>query len=86
MTGVQIDLLIDRNDGIIDLCEMKYSESEYAITQQYESELRNKKNVFSSATRTRKAVHTIMITTYGLKQNAYCWSVQKNVMMDALFR
>lgn len=83
--GAQIDLLIDRSDGIIDLCEMKYSDAEYTITQQYESELRTKKDVFSSVTRTKKAVHTIMVTTYGLKQNAYSWSVQKEVAMEALF-
>jgi len=83
--GVQIDLLIDRSDGIINLCEMKYSDSEYTITQQYESELRTKKDVFASVTRTKKAIHTIMVSTYGLKQNAYCWSIQKEVTMDALF-
>ena len=85
MPGTQIDLLIDRSDGIIDLCEMKYSDSEYTITQQYESELRTKKDVFSSVTRTRKSVHIILVTTFGLKQNAYCWSIQKEVTLDSLF-
>lgn len=45
--GVQIDMLIDRNDGIIDLCEMKYSESEYAISAAYAQEMARKRSVFS---------------------------------------
>ena len=83
--GVQIDLLIDRADGIIDLCEMKYSDAEYAISESYESQLRERKAIFSSATLTKKAVHTIMVTTYGLRQNAYSWYVQGEVTMDDLF-
>lgn len=30
-SGVQIDLLIDRRDATINLCEMKFSETEFTI-------------------------------------------------------
>ena len=84
--GAQIDLLIDRNDQVINLCEMKFSISEYTITSDYEQNLRRKKNVFISETNTRKALHITMITTYGLKRNMYSDIVQKEVTLEDLFR
>ena len=84
--GAQIDLLIDRNDQVINLCEMKFSISEYTITSDYEQNLRRKKNVFICETNTRKALHITMITTYGLKRNMYSDIVQKEVTLEDLFR
>lgn len=85
LKGVQIDLLIDRNDGIIDLCEMKYSKEEYAITEAYSREMASKASTFSQVSKTHKAVHTVMVTTYGLVPNAYAYDVQNQVVMDDLF-
>ncbi len=83
--GAQIDLLIDRNDQVINLCEIKFSMGEFTINKEYDEKLRNKKNVFIESTNTRKAVHLTMITTYGLKQNAYSGMIQSEVKMDDLF-
>ena len=47
-SGIQIDLLIDRSDGIIDVCEMKYSKDSYTITSDYANELARKRNVFQT--------------------------------------
>lgn len=85
LKGVQIDLLIDRNDGIIDLCEMKYSKDEYAITESLSREMARKAATFSQVTKTRKAVHTVMVTTYGLTHNAYANDIQNQVTMYDLF-
>lgn len=82
--GGQIDMLIDRNDSTINLCEIKYSESEFTIDKKYEHELRNKKASFISNTGTNKAVHLTMITTYGLKHNLYSGIIQSEVTMDDL--
>lgn len=84
--GAQIDLLIDRNDQVINICEMKYSLSEYAISADYEQKLRNKKMVFINATHTRKAVHLTMVTTYGVRQNSHSGIVQSEVVLDDLFK
>ena len=84
--GAQIDLLIDRKDGIINLCEMKYSKSEYAISKSEEEQLRNKIAVFETETRTRKAVHLTMVTTYGVAKNSHAGHVQSEVILDDLFR
>ena len=83
--GAQIDLLIDRKDQVVNLCEMKYSLSEYAIDAEYEQKLRNQKSVFIDATNPKKAVHLTMVTTFGIKANAYSGIVQNEVTLDDLF-
>jgi hypothetical protein len=83
--GAQIDLLIDRNDQVVNICEMKYSLSEYAIDATYERDLRRKKTVFVDDTNTRKAVHITMVTTYGLRQNTHSGVIQSEVTLDDLF-
>jgi AAA+ ATPase superfamily predicted ATPase len=84
-TGAQIDLLIDRNDNIINLCEMKYSNKEFVITKKQDENLRNKLGAFIEETHTRKTVHITMITTYGVKRNEYRNDIQGEVTMDDLF-
>ena len=83
--GAQIDLLIDRKDGIINLCEMKYSKAEYAITAKEEKDLRNKIAVFEAESRTKKAVHLTMVTTYGIVKNVHSGVVQSEVSLEELF-
>lgn len=83
--GAQIDLLIDRSDGVINLCEIKYSKAEFQITSGIDNNLQNKRERFIQETRTRKAVQLTMITTMGLMQNSYAWDIQSVVTMDDLF-
>ena len=84
--GAQIDLLIDRKDQIINLCEMKYSTSEYEITKRYNDEMQERRELFRSQTKTKKALHLTMVTTYGVKENPYSGMIQSQVTMDDLFR
>lgn len=83
--GGQIDLLIDRNDEVINICELKYSSDKYEITGAYEERLRERASLFKKKTRTRKALHLTFITTYGVKQNRYSGIVQSEVTMEDLF-
>ena len=83
--GVQIDFLIDRNDHIINLCEMKYSNKEFVMTKSYDENLRNKRCVFIDETKTKKSVHITMITTYGVKHNEYWHHIQSELLLDDLF-
>ncbi len=86
-TGAQIDLLIDRNDRVINICEMKFSRNEFNITKRYNQELINKINVLRNATKTKKTIFMTFITTYGLKENKYSNSlVNHNLTMDILFK
>jgi hypothetical protein len=84
--GAQIDLLIDRNDGIINLCEMKYSKAPFSITKKYAEELRSKQQVFQQATKTRKALFLTMVTRHGVSDNTYSQELVTNrVEADDLF-
>lgn len=81
----QIDLLIDRADGVVNLCEMKYSTEEFAINKSYEQTLRNKLAAFREETRTKKAIHITMVTASGLAHNAHWNVVQNELIADDLF-
>ena len=83
--GAQIDLIIDRNDNVINLCEMKFSNKVFVIDKNYNKVLQNKKWAFAEETRTKKALHTTMITTYGVKQNMYWHTIQSEITMEDLF-
>lgn len=81
----QIDLLIERKDDTINICEMKYAKDEYEITKEYEAKLLNKVNTFANSTQTKKTLLLTMITTYGVKANAHSNIVQNEVTLDDLF-
>lgn len=83
--GAQIDLVIDRADGLINLCEIKYASSEFVIDKAYDQALRNKRAAFMQETGTRKGAQTTMITTYGLKKNAYQAGIPFALTLDDLF-
>lgn len=65
--GAQVDLLFDRPDGIINLCELKYSTDEFELKKQYAKELVEKTEIFKKRTRTKKDVVVTLVTTHGLK-------------------
>ncbi len=81
----QIDLLIDRKDQVINICEMKFSLAEYSITKKYAAQLRNKIEDFRLSTNSKKALFLTMITTYGLKQNVHSGLVQNDLTMEIFF-
>ncbi len=84
--GAQIDLVIDRRDQVINLCEMKFSINPFVIDKKYADELRNKIGVFRSETKTRKSVFLTMITTFGIAPNSNSLGlVQNDINMEALF-
>jgi len=83
--GAQIDLVIDRGDNVINLCEIKYSSTEYIINKEYDKNLQNKRMAFLAETKTKKAAHITMITTYGLHKNQYQAGVPFEVTLDELF-
>ena len=83
--GAQIDLLIDRSDGVINLCEMKFASSEYEIFEAEDRHVRARRELFKELTGTRKAVHLTYATTYGVKRNKHSGIVQSEVTLDDLF-
>jgi hypothetical protein len=84
--NAQIDLLIDRDDNVINICEMKFYNTEYAIDKNYAKEIAQKVNAFCSETKTKKSIFVTFITTYGLVQNQYAKQFAQNELtMDHLF-
>jgi len=84
--GAQIDLLIDRSDKAINLCEIKYSDGPYTIDKKYMENLRNKVALFRQLTKTRKGIALTMITSSGLVKNSYSMNnVHSQLTADDLF-
>ena len=80
--GAQIDLIIDRADRVINLCEIKFAKGPFEISRSEDMSLRGKIEAFRNETKTRKALHLTMITTYGVKPGKYASIVQSEVNMD----
>ncbi len=83
--GAQIDLLIDRSDKVITICEMKYYGDKFTLSNKYSEILDNKKQVFVRETKTRKAVNIIMITSYGLSDDSNRNLLLNDYREDQLF-
>lgn len=85
-SGAQIDLLLDRQDRCINVCEMKFSSESFVMDKKYASELDAKIRIFKEQTQTRKTIFPTLITTYPVKQNEYYTGrVQAEINMDSLF-
>jgi len=82
--GAQIDLVIDRADRVINLCEMKFAKGPFEIDRAYDLALRGKIETFRNETKTRKALHLTMITSYGVKPGKYTSLVQSEVIIDEI--
>ena len=83
--AAQIDMVIERGDNTINLCEMKFSEGEFAINKDYDKILRNKIARFMEETKTRKSIQLTFISSYGLQRNMYSGIAQNEVVLDDLF-
>lgn len=83
--GAQIDLLIERKDQVINLCEIKFANAQFTIDKNYFLNLQNKKETFRTETKTRFAIHLTFISTYGLFPNNYAQQIQNEVQLTDLF-
>ncbi len=85
--GAQIDLIIDRKDLIINICEMKFYNKPFVIDKKYAQAIQQKMDVFTAKMKPRKTLFVSMITTYGIADNAYADQlVQQQVNMNVLFK
>ena len=83
--GAQIDLLIDRADNVIDICEIKYSTGKYTLSKRDCENIDNKMDAFRAVSGTAKSVHLAIITANGLAENAYSRKAQNVLVLDDLF-
>ena len=85
-SGGQIDLIIDRNDDVMNLCEMRYSSGEYIITSKYAREVQDRMSMFRASEKTKKDLRCTFVTTYGVKQNTNSDIVANEVVLEDLFK
>lgn len=83
--GTQIDLLIVRDDHVVNLCEMKFSGDVYHLSKEEEAKLRNRIEALKTTLAPKQTVHLTMITTYGVAYGKHSGIVQKQILMDDLF-
>jgi len=86
-SGTQIDMLLDRDDGVINICEAKFYDGPFTITKEYASKLRNKRTVFKEETGTNKNLSLVMISSFGIKENAYSTElIDNSISLEDLFK
>ncbi len=85
-TGAQIDLVLDRNDHIINLFEMKFYHSEFSLTETEAKAIRNRVRVFREQTATKKHLMPVMMTTFDMQHNQHSLGLIEQILtLDALF-
>ena len=85
--GMQIDLLIDRNDRVINLIEVKFYKQEFSLSKEYAERLRKKMSAFQETTKTKKLLLWTLISTFGLKHNMHSLGlIEQNLSLDDLFQ
>ena len=83
--GSQVDLMIVRKDQVINLCEMKYSGKKFTVTAKVDEEFGRKVSDFLSVTGARYAIHTTLVTPYGIADGSYAGHIQNVITTDSLF-
>ena len=83
--GAQIDLILQRADGLTDICEMKHSSNVFKIEKDYANNLQNKLDAYREISKDKRALHLVMVTTKGIAHNGYYNMIQNEVTMDDLF-
>ena len=86
INGSQIDLLIVRKDQVINLCEMKFSNTEFLVTNKVIESINNKISDLKLVTKTKYAIYPTLITTLGLKENSNSLMIQKTITLKELFK
>ncbi|MDD7271003.1 MAG: ATP-binding protein [Spirochaetales bacterium] len=84
--GAQIDLLIVRKDGVINLCEMKFTNEAYSLDSDEYEKLLNRMSRFRKETDTDYAIHITLICSSGYKRNKYSDIIQNVITGDELFK
>lgn len=86
LQGSQIDLLIVRRDQIINVCEMKYSESDYVPDLRFDKAMRRKISDLKKATKTKYAIHSTLVTNYDVGESSYSGNIQSVISGEDLFK
>ena len=83
--GAQIDMLIDRGDDVINVCEMKFYKNKYSLSDKDLEDIQDRIGIFEAKTKTNKSVRPVMITSYGLVENENANEIIHQLTMADLF-
>ena len=84
--GTQIDLLISRNDNVINMCEIKYYGGEFKVNKDYYLKLLKRQTILDEKVSPKVAIHSTLITTFGLMQNEYSGAFTNVIALDDFFK
>ena len=83
--GTQIDLLISRNDNVINMCEMKYYSDDFMVNKEYYQVLLHRQELLAKEISPKISIHNTLITTFGLSYNEYSGIFSRIITLDDLF-
>ena len=83
--GTQIDMLIDRNDNVINMCEIKFYSDEFVVNRDYYRTIMHRQELLSAEISKKTAIHSTLITTFGLVYNEYSGVFSNVLTLDNLF-
>ncbi len=84
--GTQIDLLISRNDNVINMCEIKYYSGEFKVNKDYYAKILKRQTLLMEKVSPKIAIHSTLITTFGLIQNEHSGAFSNVILLDDLFQ
>lgn len=84
--GFQIDLLIKRNDNVINMCEIKFYSGSFKVNKAYYAKILERQSILSEMVSPKMAIHSTLITTFGLVKNEYSGAFINTIVLDDLFR
>ena len=83
--SVQIDLVIERDDRVTDICEMKCTEQPFSISREYDRQLLKKRDIFQEKTGTRNALKIVLVSAAGVAGTAHTEHLSEVITLDDLF-
>lgn len=84
--GTQIDLLIQRNDNVINMCEMKYYSDEFKVDGAYYRKINTRQEILARQVSRKMSIYNTLVTTYGIKQNEYSSVFTNTITMKDLMK
>lgn len=82
---MQIDLVLDRDDRVVNLCELKYTDEPYVVTDSEMAKVRRRRTAYRTVLGTDKSLHLTAITSWGLERNMYAKEFQREIVLEDLF-
>ena len=84
-SGMQIDLILSRQDRVVNVCEMKFVSDDFTVSQTYDATLRQRRTYMAEHIAKKQSVQMTLVTTFGLKYGTYSGAFQNVITLDNLF-